>query len=198
MSTNRPTLILASNNKSKLREFQQLLGSRWIIQPQSQLEVTETEEPAKTFAENALLKARHACHHTKLPALADDSGLSVPALGGEPGLKSARYSGGNDEANNSLLLRNMRGLEGADRSAFFVAVLVLMQHAEDPSPIIAEGRWLGEIAMAPRGEGGFGYDPVFVPKGVRMRAAEMSPEEKNHKSHRGLAVRRLLEQLPKL
>ena len=179
----------------KIREFQAVLGHRWQVCPQTDLNVGEIEETGSTFVENALIKARHACARTRCAALADDSGLVVPALGGAPGLRSSRYSGGDDEANNALLLRNMSTLEAKDRAAFYVAVVVLLKHAEDPTPLIAEGRWHGSIATAPRGTGGFGYDPLFLPDGYEQHAAELSSEEKNRVSHRALAVKQLLQQL---
>ena len=151
-----PLLVIASHNAGKIKEFQQVLGAHWRVQPQADFAVTEAEETGSTFVENALLKARHACSLTGHAALADDSGLVVPALGGAPGLRSARYSGSGYEANNALLLNNMAALQGAHRQAFYIAVVVLLRDAQDPTPLIAEGRWHGHIADAPRGEGGFG------------------------------------------
>ena len=191
----QPRLIIASHNLGKIREFQAVLGSRWQVCPQAELGVGGEEETGSTFVENALIKARHACAQTRCAALADDSGLVVPALGGAPGLRSARYSGSDDEANNALLLKNMAALEAEDRAAFYVAVVVLLKHAEDPTPLIAEGRWHGHIATTPRGTSGFGYDPLFVPEGYEEHAAELSSEEKNRVSHRALAVQKLLTQL---
>ena len=188
-------LIIASHNPGKIREFQAVLGHRWQVCPQTDLNVGEVEETGSTFVENALIKARHACARTRCAALADDSGLVVPALEGAPGLRSARYSGGGDEANNALLLRNMATLEAEDRAAFYLAVVVLLEHADDPTPLIAEGRWHGRIATAPRGTGGFGYDPLFVADGYERHAAELSAEEKNRVSHRAVAVQQLLQQL---
>ena len=190
-----PRLIIASHNPGKIREFQAVLGNRWQVCPQTELGVGDVEETGSTFVENALIKARHACAKTQCSALADDSGLVVPALGGAPGLRSARYSGGDDEANNALLLKNMAILEGADRAAFYIAVVVLLEHTDDPTPLIAEGRWHGRIATAPRGAGGFGYDPLFVANGYEQHAAELSAQEKNRVSHRALAVQKLLTQL---
>ena len=190
----RPRLIIASHNPGKIREFQAVLGHRWQVRPQAEMGVGDVEETGSTFVENALIKARHACSQAHCAALADDSGLVVPALGGAPGLRSARYSGGDDEANNALLLKNMATLD-EDRAAFYVAVVVLLKHADDPTPLIAEGRWHGRIATAPRGTGGFGYDPLFVPDGYEQHAAELSSEEKNRVSHRALAVQQLLQQL---
>lgn len=190
-----PRLIIASHNPGKIREFQAVLGNRWQVCPQTELGVGDVEETGSTFVENALIKARHACAKTQCSALADDSGLVVPALGGAPGLRSARYSGGDDEANNALLLKNMAILEEADRAAFYIAVVVLLEHADDPTPLVAEGRWHGRIATAPRGAGGFGYDPLFVANGYEQHAAELSAQEKNRVSHRALAVQKLLTQL---
>lgn len=190
-----PRLIIASHNPGKIREFQAVLGNRWQVCPQTELGVGDVEETGSTFVENALIKARHACAKTQCSALADDSGLVVPALGGAPGLRSARYSGGDDEANNALLLKNMAILEEADRAAFYIAVVVLLEHTDDPTPLIAEGRWHGRIATAPRGAGGFGYDPLFVANGYEQHAAELSAQEKNRVSHRALAVQKLLTQL---
>jgi XTP/dITP diphosphohydrolase len=190
-----PRLIIASHNPGKIREFQAVLGHRWQVCPQTDLNVGDVEETGSTFVENALIKARHACARTRCAALADDSGLVVPALGGAPGLRSARYSGGGDEANNALLLKNMATLEAEDRAAFYVTVVVLLEHADDPTPLIAEGRWHGRIATVPRGTGGFGYDPLFVADGYEQHAAELSAEEKNRVSHRAVAVHQLLQQL---
>ena len=187
-----PLLVIASHNAGKIKEFQQVLGAHWRVQPQADFAVTEAEETGSTFVENALLKARHACSLTGHAALADDSGLVVPALGGAPGLRSARYSGSGYEANNALLLNNMAALQGAHRQAFYIAVVVLLRDAQDPTPLIAEGRWHGHIADAPRGEGGFGYDPIFIPNGGSLHAAELSSTKKNRVSHRAKAIRTLL------
>jgi XTP/dITP diphosphohydrolase len=190
-----PQLVLASHNKGKILEFRSVLGLQWRICPQDEWGITEVPETGSTFVENALIKARHASEHTGCAALADDSGLVVPALGGDPGLRSARYSGEGDEANNELLLENMAALEGTARRAFYIAVVVFLQHDRDPTPLIAEGRWYGHIAQTPRGSGGFGYDPLFIPAGGNQYAAEMPPEDKNRVSHRAIAVARLLDQL---
>ena len=163
------------------------------MSPQADHGVPEVAETGVTFVENALIKARHACRATGYAALADDSGLVVPALGGDPGLRSARYSGHGDQANNALLLENMAPLSGEDRSAFYIAVLVILRHADDPSPLIAEGRWSGSIATAPRGDGGFGYDPLFIPDGESRHAAELTADEKNLISHRGKALNSLIK-----
>lgn len=193
--TEKPRLVIASHNPGKIKEFHEVLGDRWQITPQADLGVSEVAETGQTFVENALIKARHACIATGCASLADDSGLVVPALGGEPGLRSARYSGEGDKGNNALLLSNMAALTGHHRAAFYVAVVVLLQHAEDPTPVIAEGRWFGRIAEAPRGEGGFGYDPLFIPEGSEAHAAELSSQEKNMVSHRAKAVHSLIQQL---
>ena len=187
-----PLLIIASHNAGKIKEFQQVLGPHWRVKPQADFAVTEAEETGSTFVENALIKARHACLFTGHAALADDSGLVVPALDGAPGLRSARYSGSGYEGNNTLLLNNMATLQGAARQAFYIAVVVLLRDAQDPTPLIAEGRWHGRIADAPRGEGGFGYDPIFIPEGGSLHAAELSPAEKNRISHRAKAISTLL------
>ena len=187
-----PLLIIASHNTGKIKEFQQVLGAHWRVQPQADFAVMEAEETGSTFVENALIKARHASLQTGHAALADDSGLVVPALGGAPGLRSARYSGSGYEDNNTLLLNNMARLQGANRHAFYIAVLVLLRDAQDPTPLIAEGRWQGRIANVPRGEGGFGYDPIFIPEGGSLHAAEMTPDEKNRISHRAKAINTLL------
>ena len=193
MVANRsPLLIIASHNTGKIKEFQQVLGSHWRVQPQADFAVTEAEETGSTFVENALIKARHACLQTGHAALADDSGLVVAALGGAPGLRSARYSGSGYEDNNTLLLNNMAALRGAARQAFYIAVVVLLRDTPDPTPLIAEGRWHGRIANAPRGKGGFGYDPIFIPEGSALHAAELSSAEKNRISHRAKAINSLL------
>lgn len=193
--TERSRLVIASHNQGKIKEFYEVLGHRWQITPQAELGVSEAAETGLTFVENALIKARHAVLTTSCASLADDSGLVVPALGGAPGLRSARYSGEGDERNNALLLENMAQLSGSQRSAFYIAVVVLLQHADDPTPIIAEGRWFGRIAEAPRGAGGFGYDPLFVPEGTELHAAELSSQKKNAISHRAKAVHSLINQL---
>jgi XTP/dITP diphosphohydrolase len=193
MTEKRPYLVIASHNAGKISEFERILSDWWHIQPQSTLGVTAIPETGLSFVENAILKARHACRETGHAALADDSGLVVPALGGEPGLVSARYSGAGDKGNNALLLENMRDLRGGDRAAFYIAILVLMRGPEDPAPIVSEGRWHGHIAEAPRGHRGFGYDPLFVPSGDTRHAAELSHEEKDRMSHRGIAASHLLQ-----
>jgi len=191
-------LVLASNNAGKVKEFQRLLGALAIeVIPQGQLGVGEAEEPHATFVENALAKARHAAAATGLPALADDSGICVPALGGAPGVYSARYGGEpkSDARNNQKLVADMTG--HADRRAFYYAVLVLVRTADDPRPLIAEGRFDGELLAEPRGEGGFGYDPHFWVPALGKTVAELTPEEKNPISHRGQALAALLDKLAK-
>ncbi len=190
-------LVIASNNPGKLREFQAMLSPLGIeVLTQEQLGITEAEEPHCTFIENALAKARHVSKVSGLPALADDSGICVAALGGAPGVYSARYAGSDpksDTRNNEKLLQDMQGV--ADRRAHYYCVLVLVHHADDPQPLIAEGEWHGEIAQEERGEGGFGYDPLFwLPQFGRM-SAELKPEEKSQISHRAQAMKILLEKL---
>jgi len=190
------SLVLASGNPGKHAEIQALLapfGTRVVTQVE--LGITEAEEPHHSFLENALAKARHACIATRLPALADDSGLCVDALGGAPGVHSARYAGEprSDLRNNQQLLAEMSAHD--DRGAHYECVLVLMRGPGDAQPLIAQAQWHGEIAHRPRGGGGFGYDPLFVPKGLDKTAAELDPEEKNRISHRGRALANLLELL---
>jgi len=189
-------LVLASNNAGKLREFGALLAPLGIeLLPQSAFGVGEAEEPHPTFVENALAKARHCARATGLPALADDSGLCVAALGGAPGVLSARYAGEpkSDARNNVKLVADLVGHD--DRRAHYVAVLALLRHADDPQPIVVEGEWHGEILAAPRGGNGFGYDPLFLVPELGCSSAELDPAEKNIRSHRGIAVRRLIERL---
>lgn len=189
-------LVLASGNAGKLREFGQLLAPfDFEVLPQSAFNVPEADEPHITFVENAIAKARHAAQLTGLPALADDSGLCVSALGGAPGVWSARYGGEpkSDAKNNAKLLADLTGV--ADRRAHYVAVLVLMRAADDPQPIVAEGEWHGEIIDSPRGAGGFGYDPYFLVPDLGLTAAELPHEEKNRRSHRGQALAQLLARL---
>ena len=184
--------VLASNNDGKLSEFSDLFDSMGLsVVPQRDYGVTDADETGLSFIENALIKARHASMATGLPAIADDSGLVVPALGGDPGIYSARYSGGGDSANNAKLLDAMKGLEGDDRSAFYVAVIAVVASASDPMPTLAEGRWHGSIALLPKGEGGFGYDPLFIPDGASLSAAEMAREDKQRISHRAKALKAL-------
>lgn len=189
-------LVLASNNAKKLAELRALLAPLGIaLIPQGELGVGEAEEPHPTFVENALAKARHAAAATGLPALADDSGLCVAALGGAPGVHSARYAGEpkSDARNNEKLLAALAGQ--SDRRARFVSLLVLVRHADDPEPLIAEGEWSGEILLAPAGVGGFGYDPLFLDPESGRSAAELDAAEKNRRSHRGRAMQRLIARL---
>ena len=184
-------IVLASGNAGKVIELEQLLaGSDVELVAQSSLGVDDADETGLTFIENALIKARHAACATGLPALADDSGICVDALNGAPGLYAARYAGthGDSAANNAKLLRELGGVPPERRSAYFIAVLVLLRHADDPAPLIAEGRWHGRILEAPRGDGGFGYDPLFLPDGHDVSAAELEPARKNRLSHRGQAL----------
>ena len=190
-------LVLATNNPGKVREIQAMLGARFEIVSQSALNIDEAEEPHGTFVENALAKARHASRAAGLPALADDSGLCVDVFGGQPGVHSAYYAGREgsreerDARNNRKLLENLSN----DRKAYYCCVMVLVRRADDPRPLIAEGLWHGEIARAPHGSNGFGYDPLFLPSGLGKTAAELDPAEKNRVSHRALALKRLMELL---
>lgn len=189
-------IVIASNNPGKLREIQALLAPLGLeVLPQSAFNVTEAEEPHHTFVENALAKARHASGIARLPALADDSGICVEALEGAPGVYSAHYAGfpKSDDRNNRKLIQDLRGK--ANRRAHYYCVMVLIRHADDPEPLIAEGRWQGEVIDQPRGAGGFGYDPYFLLPDRGRTAAELSAEEKNRVSHRGQALRRLLSSL---
>jgi XTP/dITP diphosphohydrolase len=189
-------IVLASNNAGKLREFSQMFARYdFEVLPQAHFNIPEAEEPHITFVENALAKARHAAQLTGLPALADDSGLCVTALGGAPGVFSARYAGEpkSDERNNQKLIADLQGK--ADRRAHYVAVLVFVRHADDPQPIVVEGEWHGEIIDMPHGENGFGYDPYFLVPDLKQTAAEISADEKNQRSHRGKALKLLIERL---
>ncbi len=195
-------IVIASNNPGKLREIAAILEPLAItVIPQGSLGVDEAAEPHCTFVENALAKARHASHATGLPALADDSGVCVHALGGEPGVHSARYADAagaadretQDRRNNEKLLQALAG--AADRRAHYYCVIVLVQHAADPQPLIAEAEWHGEILDAPRGAGGFGYDPLFLIPALGRTAAELAAAEKNAISHRGRALQQLVARL---
>ena len=191
-------LVLASSNPGKLAEFNLLLAdSGFDVVTQASLGVDDAEETGLTFVENALLKARHAARQTGLPALADDSGVCVDHLRGAPGLYSARYAGqhGDNASNNAKLLRDLDGVAHPQRGAFYICVLALLQHADDPAPLIAEGRWHGRVLTQARGVKGFGYDPLFVPDGQTASAAELDPLLKSHASHRGQALARLHAQL---
>lgn len=190
------TIVLASNNAGKLKEFNQLLApAGFTVHAQGEFNVPEAEEPHPTFIENALAKARHASRLTGMPALADDSGICANALGGAPGVLSARFAGEpkSDARNNQKLIAELAKHD--DKSAYYYCVLVFVRHAEDPQPVIADGRWDGEVIADPRGEGGFGYDPYFWLPSLGKTVAELSADEKNRLSHRGQALRLLVEQL---
>lgn len=193
-------LVLASNNKGKLREFNALFGAAGVrVVAQGELNVTECEEPFETFLENALAKARNASRQTGLPAMADDSGITAHALVTEPGVHSARYAcersgeAKDDAANNAKLVSRLA--DKADKSAHYTCVLVAVRSPDDPDPIVVEGCWYGEIVAEPRGNGGFGYDPHFYVPAFGKTAAELTAEEKNAISHRGIAMRRLADEL---
>ncbi len=195
------TLVLASGNAGKLREFKSLLsGIGFDIKPQSEFGVSNAEETGLTFVENAIIKARHACQETGHAAISDDSGIEVDALNGAPGIYSARFSGddGNDEANNTKLLAELKGLPPEQRVARYQCVLVFMQHALDPTPIIAQGSWEGIILEKPIGENGFGYDPLFWVPTHECSSAQLSKETKNGMSHRAIAMKILIAQLQTL
>jgi len=187
-------LVIASNNQGKLREINALLEPLAIeAVPQSDFNAGEVDEPYATFVENALAKARHASRCSGLPALADDSGICVSALGGAPGVASARYAGEpkSDERNNLKLIEALRNQ--SDRRAYYYCVIVVVRHADDPQPIIVDGSWYGEIADQPRGEGGFGYDPYFFVPEFGKTSAELTAAQKNRVSHRGQALAQLVE-----
>lgn len=181
------TILLASNNGKKIAELSAILASFGIeIKAQRDYGIEDVPETGLTFIENALIKARHAARQSGLPAIADDSGLCVPALGGAPGIYSARYSGEGDAGNNRKLLAALENVQ--DRRAYYVCLIVYLRHADDPLPIIAQGLWHGTIALEARGDGGFGYDPLFVPAGDSRTAAEYNAAEKNSISHRARAL----------
>ena len=189
-------IVIATQNPGKLREFATLLQPfDFEAVPQDAFGVSEAEEPHATFVENALAKARHAAQATGLPALADDSGLCVLALNGAPGIYSARYAGEpkSDQRNNDKLIEELKG--HAERRAFYYSALVLVMRPDDPHPLIAEGEWCGEVIDAPRGTGGFGYDPYFYLPEFGLTAAEIAPDIKNRVSHRGKALQALAEKL---
>lgn len=191
-------LVLASGNAGKLREFREILAPQGFeLIAQGELGIPDPDETGLSFVENALLKARHASEASGLPALADDSGLCVDALGGAPGLYSARYAGahGDHAANIGKLLGELASRDDSERSAFFISVIALIRHPLDPAPLIAQGRWQGRILHAPRGSGGFGYDPVFLDPDSGLSAAELEPAQKHRISHRGRAVAELLKAL---
>lgn len=191
-------IVLATGNQGKVRELSELLQPLdWCVRPQSEWNFAEAEETGLTFIENAILKARHAARETNLPALADDSGLAVQALGGAPGIYSARYAGASasDTDNVNKLLSALERIPDHERQASFHCVLAFLRHAEDPTPIICHGTWHGEITHQPAGTGGFGYDPVFWLPSENCTAAELSKERKQILSHRGQALRQLIAQL---
>ena len=190
--------VLASGNLGKLQEMSAMLSPLGFdVRPQSDWNVPEAEEVAPTFIENALLKARNAARHTGLPSIADDSGLVVPALNGEPGIFSARYAGegAGDQSNMRKLLAALEHQSGTGRQAYFFCAMVMVNAVDDPAPLMATARWQGEILHSPRGDGGFGYDPVFGARGLQCSAAELDPEQKHRISHRGQALRELVKQL---
>ncbi|MBD3634893.1 MAG: RdgB/HAM1 family non-canonical purine NTP pyrophosphatase [Methylophaga sp.] len=190
-------IVLATGNQGKLREFAQLLAPLSInVVTQAEMGVTEVAETGLSFVENAIIKARNACAQTGLPAIADDSGLEVDALLGAPGIYSSRYAGENasDADNIDALLTALQDVPDTERQARFQCVLVFMRHADDPTPLICQGTWHGQILTAPAGEGGFGYDPVFFVAETDCSAAELSAQQKHAVSHRGQAMRRFIEE----
>ncbi len=195
------TIVLASNNAGKVREFNALLADlAFEVKPQKAFNLDSVEETGLSFVENALLKARHACQHTGLPALADDSGIEVDALQGAPGIYSARFAGADasDAQNCAQLLQQLEGVPAAQRGARFQCILVYMRHATDATPLICQGTWNGQILTAPQGDNGFGYDPVFYVPEFNCSAAQLSSVQKNQLSHRGQALRTLHEALKTL
>ncbi|MFI3189866.1 non-canonical purine NTP pyrophosphatase, RdgB/HAM1 family [Crenothrix sp. D3] len=192
--SNHQKIVLASGNAGKIKEIQALLIGHPIV-PQSLFNVEEAEETGTTFVENAIIKARNAAHHCGLPAIADDSGLVVDALNGAPAVYSARYAGvgASDNDNTQKLLHALEGVPDAQRTARFICVMVFMEHADDPLPIIAQGSWEGRILTQPAGSNGFGYDPVFFVPEYGCASAELSPEIKNSLSHRGIALKKLTD-----
>ena len=195
----RPSkVVMASSNPGKLREINQILGGLDMkVLPQSDFDVPDADETGLTFVENSILKARHAAQLTRLPAIADDSGLEVDALKGAPGIYSARFSGlgATDEKNLQKLLEDLKGVPESERTARFQCLMVFMSHAEDPTPLICQGTWEGRILFEPRGEGGFGYDPIFYVPSEDCASAELAPEVKNALSHRGQALTKLVKAL---
>jgi XTP/dITP diphosphohydrolase len=196
ISVNR--VVLASNNKGKVRELSELLaGLHFEVLPQAQFNVSDADETGLTFVENAIIKARHAARLTGLPTIADDSGIEVDALNGAPGIYSARYAGkgATDADNNRKLLEALRDVPDRERTARYQCVIVYLRHALDPTPIICQGTWEGSILREPRGHGGFGYDPLFWVPTHGCSGGELEPAEKNRISHRGQALRKLLDAL---
>jgi XTP/dITP diphosphohydrolase len=196
--TEKQRIVLASGNKGKLRELQAVLGDDSVeLLPQSQFAVSSVAETGLSFVENAIIKARHACDETGLPAIADDSGIEVDALDGEPGIYSARYAGRDDEeadaANNAKLLDELEYVPENERTARFQCVIVYMRHARDPMPLICQGTWEGSILFSEQGENGFGYDPLFYVPTHDCSSAELDPAVKNSLSHRGQALASLMQ-----
>lgn len=192
-------VVLASTNAGKIKEIQAIFRQANIeLVSMAEFDIPPIEESHETFVENALAKARAVSAHTKLPALADDSGLCVQTLGYQPGVKSARFAGDNasDQQNNQKLLTLLKNEE--NRHAFFFCTLLLLQSADDPQPLIADGRWFGHIAQEPAGDNGFGYDPVFYPDGLNITSAELTPEQKNQLSHRAIALQKLIRQIQEM
>jgi XTP/dITP diphosphohydrolase len=195
MATSR-TVVLASGNAGKLRELNRVLSPLGVVlRSQAEFDVPEVEENGLSFVENAIIKARAAARHTGLPAIADDSGLEVDYLSGAPGIHSARYSGEGDEGNNRKLLAALQGVANEQRSARFQCVLVYMRHGADPTPLVCQASWEGRILQQPRGEAGFGYDPLFYVPDQQCSSAQLPPEVKNRISHRARASALLLEAL---
>lgn len=191
-------IVLASSNPGKVREINQLLADLDLqVKPQGEFGIPDAEETGLTFVENAILKARNAAWHTRLPAIADDSGIEVDALNGEPGIYSARYAGegASDQANLEKLLADISDIPERQRTARFQCLMVYLEHADDPTPLICQGTWEGSILLAPRGDNGFGYDPVFYVPTHDRSSAELAPEIKNSLSHRGQALRQLVSML---
>lgn len=191
-------IVLASGNRKKVAELTQLLAQFQLqVIPQTDLNVEDVPETGTTFVENAIIKARHAAEVTGLPAIADDSGIEVDYLDGQPGIYSARFSGkhGDDQANNELLLEKLQGVPSEQRTARYQCVLVFMQHDKDPTPLICQGAWEGRIMTEEVGEGGFGYDPLFWSEEHRCSAAQLEPEQKAAISHRGKALQELMQKL---
>ncbi|MEW6992330.1 XTP/dITP diphosphatase [Colwelliaceae bacterium 6441] len=194
------TIVLATGNKGKVKELAELLADQQIeVKPQSDFNVPDVEETGTTFVENAIIKARHAAKITGLPAIADDSGLEVDALNGEPGVYSARYAGedATDQDNNNKLISALKSIPQENRTARFHCVLVFMKHENDPTPIICHGKWEGSIITSPQGEQGFGYDPLFWQEQLQMTSAQLPRDIKNQLSHRGQALKLLTAQLSK-